>query len=149
MKGFLFAGEKKLGLNPSRAAIQWKEMLQQESKSEEQLGELGLFSLKRRRLRKNWEVMQVSFVLGEGQDSPFWAVLTFPWHLLGHLRLLLCAVWSLRVSHQARGSNGLFWAGLKPSWPFFAGGEGLRPKHEPHPQQWRTGTHGFIIPVLS
>lgn len=31
-------------------------------------------------------------------------------------------VWPPRVSQPAQGSNGLFWAGLKPSWPFSAGG---------------------------
>lgn len=83
MERFPLCWGKKLGLNPSRAAAQQEEMLQGESKSEEQLGELSLFSLKKWRLRKVCEVVQVSFSLSEGQDSPFQPVLTSHWQL-GH-----------------------------------------------------------------
>lgn len=120
-------------------------MLQGESKSEEQLGELRLFSLKKWRLRKICEVVPVSLFLSEELAFPGCSGFSLAaGQCLDTSGGCCVQVWPLRVSHQ--GSDGLFWAGLKPSWPISTGGEGLGLKHEPHTQQWRTGTDGFIIP---
>lgn len=141
---------KKSGFGSSQSSSSAEGNVTGRVQSEGQLGELGLFSLNERRLRKCCEVVQESLFLCEGQDSPSQAALSFSL-AAGQCLDTSCGcralAWPLRVSHPAQGSGGLFWAGLKPSWP--SSGEGLGPKHESHPQQWRTGTRGFIIPVLS